>query len=289
MLAFLIKIIAIIDEGATVTGPALKLSANLSFLFTEYEFGERFERAARAGFRGVEYMFPYACDGDELRTLLRANGLVQVLHNLPAGDWSAGERGIACLPGREAEFRESVAQGIDFARTLACRQLNCLAGIAPEGIPDEELRATLMHNLRYASGQLAGHGIRLLIEPINSRVDMPGFWLDTPAKGLALIAELALPNLWLQYDIYHAQVMAGDLARTIEANIDRIAHFQLADNPGRNEPGSGEINYPFLFDLLLRLGYGGWLGCEYRPSRADTEGSLGWAREWLVPRAAGAR
>ena len=272
-----------------MTWPALKLSANLSFLFTEHEFGERFERAARAGFRGVEYLFPYACDVDELRRLLRANGLVQVLHNLPAGDWSAGERGIACLPGREAEFRESVARGIDFARTLACRQLNCLAGIAPEGVPDQELHATLRHNLRYASGQLARHGIRLLIEPINSRVDMPGFWLDTPAKALALIAEMAIPNLWLQYDIYHAQVMAGDLARTIEAHIDRIAHFQLADNPGRNEPGSGEINYPFLFDLLRRLGYVGWLGCEYRPRLQETESSLGWAREWLVPRATAAQ
>ncbi|QKS29027.1 MAG: Hydroxypyruvate isomerase [Accumulibacter sp.] len=266
-----------------MTRPALQLSANLSFLFTEYEFGERFERAARAGFRGVEYMFPYACDRDELRALLRENGLQQVLHNLPAGDWAAGERGIACLPGREAEFRESVALGIDFARTLGCRQLNCLAGIAPTGIVDEELHATLTGNLRYAGEQLARHGIRLLIEPINSRVDMPGFWLDTPAKALALIAELAIPNLWLQYDVYHAQVMAGDLAQTIESHIDRIAHIQLADNPGRNEPGSGEINYPFLFDLLRRIGYDGWLGCEYRPTLANTERSLGWAREWLAP------
>jgi len=266
-----------------VTRPALKLSANLSFLFTEFDFGERFERAARAGFSGVEYMFPYACDRDELCALLRENGLLQVLHNLPAGDWAAGERGIACLPGREAEFRESVALGIDFARTLGCRQLNCLAGIAPAGIADEELHATLTGNLRYAAERLARHDIRLLIEPINSRVDIPGFWLDTPAKGLALIAELAIPNLWLQYDIYHAQVMAGDLARTIETHIDRIAHIQLADNPGRNEPGSGEINYPFLFDLLGRLGYDGWLGCEYRPALANTESSLGWAREWLAP------
>jgi len=265
-----------------VTRPALNLSANLSFLFTEFEFAERFERAARAGFRGVEYMFPYACDDNELRALLRENGLVQVLHNLPAGDWAAGERGVACLPGREAEFRDSVALGIDFARTLDCRQLNCLAGIAPVGVPDNELRATLTSNLRYAAKRLGQYDIRLLLEPINSRIDMPGFWLDTPAKALALIADVGVPNLWLQYDIYHAQVMEGDLARTIEANIGRIAHFQLADNPGRHEPGTGEINYPFLFDLLGHLGYSGWLGCEYRPTLADTEGSLRWAREWLA-------
>lgn len=258
-----------------MTSPALKLSANLSFLFTECEFGERFERAARAGFRGVEYMFPYACDRDELRALLRENGLVQVLHNLPPGDWAAGERGIACLPGREAEFRESVALGVDFARTLGCRQLNCLAGIAPAGIPDDELRATLTGNLRYAAEHLGRYGIRLLIEPINSRIDMPGYWLDDVARGFRLLEAVDRGNVKLQYDIYHAQIIAGDLARTLEANIGRIGHIQIADNPGRHEPGSGEINYPFLFDLLDRLGYDGWVGCEYKPL-TTTEAGLGW-------------
>lgn len=262
--------------------PSLNLSANLSFLFPDVPFDERFARAARAGFRGVEYLFPYAYDGDELHRLLRENGLLQVLYNLPAGDWEAGERGIACLPGREAEFREGVEQGLEYARRLGCRQLNCLAGIAPAGIPEAALLATCTANLRHAAERLASHGVRLLIEPINSRVDIPGFWLDTPAKALALIDRVATENLWLQYDIYHAQIMEGDLARTIEANIGRIAHFQLADNPGRHEPGSGEINFPFLFALLRRLDYGGWLGCEYRPLSANTESSLGWAKDWLA-------
>lgn len=261
--------------------PPLNLSANLSFLFTDVAFPDRFARAAGAGFRGVECMFPYACDRDDLVRLLRENRLVQVLHNLPAGDWDGGERGIACLPGREAEFREGVEQAIDYARALGCRQLNCLAGVRPAGVPEAEIRATFKANLRHAAHRLAANGIRLLIEPINSRVDIPGFWLDTPTKALTLLAEMAETNLWLQYDIYHAQIMEGDLARTIQSNIACIAHFQLADNPGRHEPGTGEINYPFLFALLARLGYRDWLGCEYRPSLANTESGLGWARDWL--------
>lgn len=252
-----------------------RFCANLSFLFTEVEFSDRFERAARAGFRGVEYMFPYAYGADELARRLRENGLTQVLHNLPAGDWQRGERGIACLPGREAEFREGVEVGIGYARTLDCTQLNCLAGIAPTGVGDDEIRDTFKANLRYASKRLGEQGIRLLVEPINSRIDMPGFWLDSPRKALALIAELDEPNLWLQYDIYHAQIMEGDLARTMEANLQRIAHFQLADNPGRHEPGTGEINFPYLFALLDRLGYSGWIGCEYKPL-SHSEASLGW-------------
>lgn len=265
-----------------------RFCANLGFLFTEVDFEQRFECAARAGFRGVEYMSPYDYPAARLQALLAGAGLTQVLFNLPAGDWAAGERGIACLPGREAEFRAGVAQGIDYARALGCQQLNCLAGLAPAGVPEAQIRETFKANLRYAAGALAANDIRLLVEPINSRVDMPGFWLDTPAKALALIAELhaeAEPNLWLQYDIYHAQVMEGDLARTIEANLARIAHFQLADNPGRHEPGTGEINYPFLFDLLDRSGYAGWVGCEYRPLRplAGTAAGLTWAKAYLGP------
>lgn len=264
-------------------GRSMKLCANLSFLFTDVPFVDRFGRAARAGFAGVEYMFPYGYDADELARLLHEHRLLQVLHNLPAGDWDAGERGIACLPGREAEFREGVEQGIEHARRLGCTQLNCLAGVAPADVPESAIRATFEANLEHAAKRLATYGIRLLIEPINSRVDIPAFWLDTPAKALALLAEMAEPNLWLQYDIYHAQIMQGDLARTIQANIGRIAHFQLADNPGRHEPGTGEINYPFLFALLERLGYNGWLGCEYQPllSGAGTECGLSWAKEWL--------
>lgn len=257
-----------------------RFCANLGFLFTEVDFEQRFECAARAGFRGVEYMSPYEYPAATLQALLAGAGLSQVLFNLPAGDWAAGERGIACLPGREAEFRAGVAQAIDYARTLGCRQLNCLAGLAPAGVPEATLRETFKANLRHAATQLAEHDIRLLIEPINSRVDMPGFWLDTPAKALALIAELAEPNLWLQYDIYHAQIMEGDLARTITANLPRIAHFQLADNPGRHEPGTGEINYPHLFDLLDRSGYAGWVGCEYKPLAGSAAG-LVWAERYL--------
>jgi hydroxypyruvate isomerase len=257
-----------------------RFCANLGFLFTEVDFEQRFECAARAGFLGVEYMSPYDYPVERLKARLAESGLTQVLFNLPAGDWAAGERGMACLPGREAEFRAGVAQGIDYALALGCKQLNCLAGRAPAAAPDAQIRETFKANLRYAANALAGHGIRLLIEPINSRIDMPGFWLDTPAKAIALMSELAEPNLWLQYDIYHAQVMEGDLARTIGDNLSRIAHFQLADNPGRHEPGSGEINYPFLFDLLDRAAYAGWVGCEYQPL-AGSEVSLAWARGYL--------
>lgn len=262
-----------------------KLSANLSFLFPEVAFAERFARAAEAGFRGVEYLFPYDYPAEELARLLREYRLRQVLHNLPAGDWPAGERGIACLPGREAEFREGVERGLEYARLLDCRQLNCLAGITPNGVPEAEVRATFVDNVRHAARRLGEHNIRLLIEPINSRIDMPGFWLDTPGKASVLMTAMAETNVWLQYDVYHAQIMEGDLARTIERNIERIAHLQLADNPGRHEPGTGEINFPFLFRVLSRLGYRGWLGCEYRPLRAEEggteQGLLTWAAAWL--------
>jgi len=252
-----------------------RFCANPGFLFTEAAFQDRFERAARAGFRGVEYLFPYAHAAAELSRQLRDNGLQQVLFNLPAGDWAAGDRGLAAVPGREDEFRAGVDLAIDYARELGCTQVNALAGIPPAGCRNEEIRGTLLDNLRYAAPRLAAAGIRLLVEPINSRVDMPGFWLDTPRKALSLIESVAEPNLWLQYDVYHAQVMEGDLARTIEVNIDRIAHFQIADHPGRHEPGSGEINYPYLFALIDRLGYTGWVGCEYRP-QAGSEAGLGW-------------
>ena len=252
-----------------------RFCANLGFLFTEADFVQRFERAARAGFRGVEYMSPYEHDPAELRRLLQEWGLTQVLFNLPAGDWAAGERGLAALPGREAEFRAGVDLAIQYAQELGCSRVNALAGIPAVGCSDEEVLATFVSNLRHAAPRLAEAGIRLLIEPINSRVDMPGFWLDTPRKALALIAAVGEPNLWLQYDVYHAQIMEGDLARTIENNLTRIDHFQIADNPGRHEPGSGEINYAYLFALIDRLGYDGWVGCEYRPS-AGTEAGLAW-------------
>lgn len=264
-----------------------RFCANLGFLFTEAAFEDRFERAARAGFAGVEYMFPYAHPAAELARLLRENGLQQALFNLPAGDWAAGERGLAALPGREAEFREGVELAIDYARELGCTQVNALAGIPRPGLRPQEIRTTLLGNLRHAASRLAAAGIRLLVEPINSRIDMPGFWIDSPRKALSLIESVAEPNLWLQYDVYHAQVMEGDLARTIEANLDRIAHIQIADHPGRHEPGTGEINYPYLFALLDRIGYAGWVGCEYVPA-AGSEAGLGWLAGAQAPATAAA-
>jgi hydroxypyruvate isomerase len=252
-----------------------KFCANLSFLFGELPFLDRFAAAAAAGFRGVEYLFPYAWPAAEIAGCLRDAGLEQVLFNVSAGDWAAGERGFACHPGREAEFAASVAQAIDYARTLGCRRLHALAGLRSENSAEAELRATYVANLRAAAEACAPHGIELLIEPINSRVDMPGFWLDTPAQAFALQQEIGRSNLRVQLDLYHAQIMAGDLARLLELHLPAIGHVQIADNPGRHEPGSGEINYPFLFAHLDRLGYAGWVGCEYQPA-GETRAGLGW-------------
>ncbi len=251
-----------------------RIAANLSWLFNEVPFLERFEAAAKAGFEAVEFLFPYEYEAAGLRARLDGNGLKLVLHNLPPGNPGSGERGIACHPDRVAEFRASVGRAIEFASALGAPQLNCLAGIAPTGVPDARLRATLVENLRYAAGELGAAGIRLLIEPINC-YDIPGFYLNRSRQALDLIAEAGSDNLYLQYDIYHMQRMEGELAATIEANLPKIAHMQLADNPGRHEPGTGEINYAFLFGWLDRIGYDGWIGCEYRP-KTTTEAGLGW-------------
>ncbi|KAA0012786.1 hydroxypyruvate isomerase [Billgrantia pellis] len=251
-----------------------KFAANLSMLFTEEDFLDRFQAAAEAGFKGVEYLFPYDYSAAELKARLDENGLTQVLHNLPAGDWGAGERGIACHPDRVEEFRAGVEKAIDYATVLGCKQVNCLAGIQPQGVSLEQARRTLVENLRYAADKLEATGILLLAEPINTR-DIPGFFLNRTEQALAIFDEVGSPNLKLQYDIYHMQIMEGDLAPTIEKHLDRIAHVQLADNPGRHEPGTGEIHYPFLFAHLDRLGYDGWIGCEYKPATTTQEG-LGW-------------
>lgn len=256
-----------------------RFCANLSFLFADVAFPERFARAARAGFQGVEYLFPYDYPAREIAGWLKDNQLEQVLFNLHAGDWAAGERGLACLPGREAEFRETVGQARDYALALGCRRVHCLSGLTPAGTDPEEVRQIYLDNLRYCARRMAEVGIEVLIEPINSKVDMPGYWLDTPAQAFALQAELAEPNLRVQLDLYHAQVMAGDLARTLERHLPQIGHIQIADNPGRHEPGSGEIAYPYLFRRLDELGYTGWIGCEYKP-RAGTEAGLEWFAEW---------
>ena len=251
-----------------------KFAANLTMLYGEHDFLDRFAAAAADGFAGVEFLFPYDHQPQQLVDALKANDLKLVLHNLPAGHWGAGERGLACLPDRVAEFRDSVGQAIDYATALGCPQVNCLAGIAPEGADPQALRETLVENLRFAAARLKEAGIRLLIEPINT-IDIPGFFLNYSDQALSIIDDVGDDNLYLQYDIYHMQIMEGDLARTIQRNLGRIAHMQLADNPGRHEPGSGEINYPFLFDFLDRIGYAGWIGCEYKPAGKTSEG-LGW-------------
>lgn len=251
-----------------------KFAANLTLLFEEVPFLERFAAARRAGFAGVEYLFPYPFEQARLAEELRANELSQVLHNLPAGDWGAGERGIACLPDRAGEFQEGVGQAIAYAKALGCPQLNCLAGILPEGADPERAEQTLIENLRFAARALAKEGLRLLVEPINTR-DIPRFLLCHTAQALRILDQVGEPNLFLQYDAYHMQIMEGDLVTTIARNLPRIAHVQVADNPGRHEPGTGEIHHPYLFEQLDRMGYQGWVGCEYKPL-AGTEAGLGW-------------
>ena len=251
-----------------------KFDANLTFLFNELPFLDRFAAARKAGFLGVEYMSPYETTKEEIAARLRDNGLTQALFNLPAGDWGKGERGMAVLPDRVDEFKRGVGKAIDYAGALGCKQINCLAGLAPKDAKAAALQKTFVANLAYAASELGKAGIRLLIEPCNTR-DMPGFYLNRTEQALRLIDEVGSDNLYVQYDVYHMQNMEGDLARTIEANLKRIAHIQIADNPGRNEPGTGEINYPFLFAHLDKIGYRGWVGCEYRP-RATTAEGLGW-------------
>ena len=256
-----------------------KFAANLTMLFNEVAFLDRFALAAQAGFDAVEFLFPYAYKVEDIRQRLDANGLRLVLHNLPPGDWDAGERGIACHPNRVNEFRTGVAQGIAYAKTLGVGQLNCLAGKAPAGIADAVLRRTLVDNLRFAAQAFRDAELLLLVEPINS-FDIPGFYVNRTAQALALMDEVGADNVYLQYDIYHAQRMEGELAATLAQHLPRIGHIQLADNPGRHEPGTGEINYPYLFDHLDRLGYSGWVGCEYKPTTTTAAG-LGWARPYL--------
>jgi len=251
-----------------------KLAANLTMLYNEVDFLDRFEAAAQSGFKGVEYLFPYAYPKEQLAELLAKHRLTQVLHNLPAGDWAAGERGIACHPNRVGEFQDGVGKAIQYAQALGCPQVNCLAGIAPKDVLAEKVRSTFVSNLRFAADKLGAAGIKLLIEPINT-FDIPGFYLSHTQQALDLIRETRSSNLFVQYDIYHMQRMEGELAATMKAHLAQIAHIQLADNPGRNEPGTGEINYRFLFGFLDSIGYPGWIGCEYKPKGKTIEG-LGW-------------
>jgi hydroxypyruvate isomerase len=256
-----------------------KFAANLTMLFNEVDFLDRFKAASDEGFKGVEYLFPYAFPKEQLVDLLSANGLTQVLHNLPAGDWANGERGIAVLPNRIGEFQDGVGKAIEYATALGCKQVNVLAGITPAGVDRDKLRETFVSNLRFAGQQLKTHGIKLLVEAINT-FDIPGFYVSGTQQTLDLIDSAGSDNIFVQYDIYHMQRMEGEIAATIKKNLPRIAHMQLADNPARNEPGTGEINYTFLFDYIDKLGYDGWIGCEYKPATKTADG-LGWVKSYL--------
>lgn len=256
-----------------------KFCANLTMLWNELDFMDRFAAAAKAGFTGVEYLFPYEYDKNQLAEQLKSHGLTQVLHNLPAGNWAGGERGIGCHPRRVGEFQDGVGKAVDYAQALGCKQLNCLAGIRPSQLDPIVARETFIKNLQFAAPWFKSVGIKLLIEPVNTR-DIPGFFLTNTKQALDIITAVGSDNLFLQYDIYHAQVMEGDLARTIETHHERIPHMQLADNPGRNEPGTGEINFPFLFEHIDRVGYRGWIGCEYKP-KTTTDAGLGWIKPYL--------
>jgi 2-dehydrotetronate isomerase len=249
-------------------------AANLSFMFNELAFLDRFEAAANAGFKAVEFLFPYEYRTEEITLRLRQHQLQNVLFNLPPGDWSAGERGIAILPGREAQFADGIAKAIDYAKALACPRVHALAGIAPAGSDKAALRKTYLSNLKYAAKELAKHNLDLMIEPINTQ-DMPGYFLNTQAEAFAICQEVGAPNIKMQMDIYHMQMMSENLEANIRRYLPHVGHIQIANTPGRHEPDNGNINYPQIFDLLDELNYEGWIGCEYRPKRTTLEG-LGW-------------
>lgn len=255
-----------------------KFAANLTMLFTEYPMIERFDRAAAAGFDAVEFLFPYNEDVPAIRDALTRNGLKQILFNLPAGDFAAGDRGFANDPKRTNEFREGVARALEIADTLNCEQLNCLVGLTLADVPLDVQWATTAENMAYAAEQAGQAGIRQLIEPLN-RVDTPNFLIGTTEEGLKLIDQAGQPNLMLQYDVYHAQRVEGNLTSTLGEHLGQIAHVQIADSPARNQPGTGEINYPFVLNALDEMGYDGWVSLEYKPL-GKTEDTLSWLREW---------
>lgn len=257
-----------------------RFAANLSMMYTELPFLERFAAAAGDGFQAVEFLFPYEHDAQAIASQLQAHGLTQVLFNLPPGDWSAGERGMACHPGREEAFATGLSQAIDYARVTGCQRLHAMAGLVPSGVDAAVLRATYVGNLRAAAARLAPLGITLLIEPINQR-DMPGYYLSLQQQAHDIVAEVGAANLKVQMDLYHCQIMEGDLTRRLERHLAGVGHIQIAGVPDRHEPDTGEVHFPHLFERLDQLGYQGFVGCEYRP-RAGTRAGLGWVRPYLV-------
>ena len=252
----------------------LKFSANLSLMFTELNFLERFAAANKAGFNGIEFFFQYSYDKNALSDQLEKNDQVQVLFSLPPGDWEAGEVGIACHPDRVEEFQEGVGIAIEYAIALNCNLINCIAGITPAGADPDKVFETYLSNIRYAASEIGKVGKELVIEPVNT-YHRPGFYLNRTDQAVKIIDQIGVNSLGLQYDVYHAQVMEGNLSSTIETNLEIIRHIQIADNPGHHEPGTGEINFNYLLPFIDRIGYKGWIGCEYEPRTTTLEG-LGW-------------
>jgi len=258
-----------------------RFAANLSMMYTEHAFLDRFEAAARDGFTAVEYLFPYEFPAAELAARLHAHNLRQVLFNAPPGDWLAGERGMACLPGREEDFRTGVLNALKYADALRCPRIHLMAGLAPGGFDWSELRETYVANLDWAARQAALHDVEVLIEPINTR-DIPGFFLNRQDDAHAVLAEVDAKNLKVQMDLYHCQIVEGDLGMKLRQYLPtgRVGHIQIAGVPQRHEPDVGELNFPYLFEVIDELRFGGWIGCEYRP-KAGTSAGLGWLNPWL--------
>lgn len=251
-----------------------KFAANLSMMFNEAPFLDRFGLAAAAGFTAVEFLFPYEHPAAEIARRLGDHGLANVLFNAPPGDWAAGERGMACLPGRRAEFRDGIRRALDYAAALGCPRLHVMAGMMPAGVPRETLLAHYAMNIDFAAEECAKAGVKPVIEPINRR-DMPGFFLETTAQAVQVIEAVGPERLGLQFDLYHCQVTEGDVVRRAQELLPFIAHMQVADTPGRHEPGTGEVNWDFVFERIDAMGYRGWIGCEYRP-KGETLAGLGW-------------
>ena len=259
---------------------ALRFCANLNFLFPELPLLDRFEAAAKAGFAGVEMVYPYELSAEAIRERLHGAGLKQVLFNTDSGDRAAGERGMACLPGREAEFRRSVHRALDYAATLDCTRVHLMAGVQPPDLPDETAAALYTENLAWAAEFAGAAGVKLLIEPINRR-DIPGYFLRTQEQAASIIEVVRSDRVGLQFDIYHCQIAQGDVTRRLQAAFPLIAHMQIADVPGRHEPGTGELGWEFLFGRIRELGYEGWIGCEYTP-KGDTLAGLSWRKRFGV-------
>ena len=251
-----------------------RFAANLSMMFNEVPFLDRFALAAKAGFKGVEFLFPYEHPAAEIAARLKDNGLQQVLFNAPAGDFAKGERGMAAIPGKQSAFRESIKLALEYATTLACPRLHIMAGLKPEGVAHDTLTAVYGANLAYAAEECAKAGVKPIIEPINHR-DIPGFFLNTTDQAAAIIAAVGPEKLGMQFDLYHCQITEGDVVKRVEKHLPLIAHMQVADTPGRHEPGTGEVNWPFVFKTIDALGFRGWIGCEYRPA-GETLAGLSW-------------